>query len=94
MTLLLLCSLSLSLSHLEETCNKGCAALVPVHASHDATSLDVSTTSVIGDPLVEENTTIKNNEIQSLCIFFVLQTLPDLCAKDFYAIVQYMRLSV
>lgn len=37
--------------HLEEAGNGSSSTLVPVHPSHDSTSLDVSSSSVVGDTL-------------------------------------------
>ena len=38
-------------AHLEEAGDGSSATLVPVHPSHDSTSLDVSSSSVVGDAL-------------------------------------------
>lgn len=37
--------------HLEEASDSSSSTLVPVHPSHDATSLDVCSTGVVGDTL-------------------------------------------
>ena len=46
------CSRQLTSHYLKEPSHIGSSTLVPVHACHVSTCLDVSTSSVIGDPLI------------------------------------------